>query len=112
MLTDQQHATILVVDDQPEHLRVLVDVLKEAGFKVLIGASGEWALQQIERIQPDLILLDVLMPGIDGFETCRRLQTQAGSNRIPVIFMTGLSETVEKVKGFQAGGRGLHHQAL
>lgn len=97
-------ATILIVDDNPTNLRVLVDSLNASGFKTLVAANGEWAIQQVERIQPDLILLDVLMPGIDGFEICRQLKKREGSKDIPVIFMTALTDTIDKMKGFEVGG--------
>ncbi|RMH69854.1 MAG: hybrid sensor histidine kinase/response regulator [Gemmatimonadetes bacterium] len=96
--------TILIVDDNPTNLAVLYDYLKEEGFAVFIAKSGEKAIQQVERIKPDIILLDVLMPGgIDGFETCHRLKANPNTRGIPVIFMTALSDTVDKVKGFNAG---------
>ncbi len=100
---DFSGATILVVDDTPTNLRLLLDYLEGQGFKTLIATSGERALKQLERIQPDLILLDVMMPGIDGFETCRRIKTIKTVREIPVIFMTALSETTDKVKGFEVG---------
>lgn len=95
--------TILVVDDTPTNVRVLLDYLREQAFKILVATSGERALQQLERAQPDLILLDVIMPGIDGFETCRQLKVNPRTQDIPVIFMTALSDTVDKVKGFEVG---------
>ncbi|CBN56561.1 MULTISPECIES: hybrid sensor histidine kinase/response regulator [Kamptonema] len=94
---------ILIVDDNQNNLDVLFDLLKKSGFKVLVALNGESAIKQIERIHPTLILLDVMMPGIDGFETCRRLKTNPTTQDIPVIFMTALSETVNKVQGFQVG---------
>jgi two-component system cell cycle response regulator len=97
-------ATILVVDDNPENLRPLLTFLRELGFNTQITMSGERVLQRIDDLQPDLILLDVMMPGIDGFETCRRLKQHATAKDIPVIFMTALSDTMDKLKGFEAGG--------
>ncbi|MDB9514961.1 response regulator [Kamptonema animale CS-326] len=94
---------ILIVDDNQNNLDVLFDLLKKSDFKVLVALNGESAIKQIERIRPTLILLDVMMPGIDGFETCRRLKTNPTTQDIPVIFMTALSETVNKVQGFQVG---------
>ncbi len=96
--------TILLVDDNVTNLNVLLEYLTTAGFKLLIAPNGEQALKQIEYIHPDLILLDVMMPGIDGFETCRRLKQQETTRQIPVIFMTALIETVDKLKGFALGG--------
>lgn len=99
-----EEATILVVDDQPEDLRMLLDHLQQAGLHTLVARNGEGALRQVARAQPDLILLDVLMPGIDGFETCRRLKQHQATQEIPVIFLTGLTESVDKIQGLQAGG--------
>jgi PAS domain S-box-containing protein len=77
--------------------------LTDSGFKVLVAQDGESAIQKVEYAHPDLILLDVMMPGIDGFETCRRLKANPATQDIPVIFMTALSEAVDKVKGFSLG---------
>jgi DNA-binding response OmpR family regulator len=95
--------TILVVDDYPVNLRVLIEYLGQSGYKTLVAEDGEGALEQATFARPDLILLDVMMPGIDGFETCRRLKVQDATRDIPVIIMTALSETEHKFKGFQAG---------
>ncbi|HLO50740.1 MAG TPA: response regulator [Kamptonema sp.] len=94
---------ILIVDDTPTNLDVISEALSNAGYKVAIATSGERALQQIERRQPDLILLDVMMPGIDGFETCQRLKANAKTCDIPVIFMTALADVDNKVKGLKLG---------
>ncbi len=102
MVTAQKNS-ILVVDDNPNNIRVLFEVLHGAGFKVSVVKSGELALQNLRFIQPDLILLDIMMPGLDGFETCRRLKADASTKDIPVIFMTVLSDVQNKVKGLQAG---------
>ncbi len=96
--------TILIVDDTPANLGVLVETLGAAGYQLMVAEDGEEALAQSERTQPDLILLDVMMPGIDGFETCRRLKERPGTRDVPVLFMTALSETADKVKAFAAGG--------
>jgi DNA-binding response OmpR family regulator len=96
-------STILVVDDNPTNLSVLVDLLKEDGFKVLVATDGLMALKQLERSMPDMILLDVMMPGIDGFETCRRLKGNSITHDIPVIFLSALSDTVNKLEGFEVG---------
>ena len=96
-------ASILVVDDSPTNLNVLLELLEASEYKVTLAKNGENALNKAKRTQPDLILLDVLMPGIDGFETCRRLKADRDTHRIPVIFMSALSETVNKVKGLQIG---------
>ncbi len=96
--------TILVVDDYPANLHVLLESLKDAGYKALIAINGESAIRQADFAKPEMIILDVMMPGMDGFETCRRLKQQPNTQDIPVIFMTALSETVDKLRGFQAGG--------
>ena len=95
--------SILLVDDTPTNLEILVQVFDKQGFEVFIATDGESALEQIPSTHPDLILLDGMMPGLDGFETCRRLKGDPETADIPVIFMTALSETVDKVKGFQVG---------
>ncbi|MCB0193285.1 MAG: hybrid sensor histidine kinase/response regulator [Anaerolineae bacterium] len=97
-------STILIVDDNPTNLKVLFSYLKQTGFRTLIATSGQAAIQQVNRLPPDLILLDVMMPGIDGFETCRRLKENDLSKDIPIIFITALNDTANKVKGFEAGG--------
>lgn len=94
---------IVIVDDKPTNLGVLFDFLTDSGFRVLVAQDGESAIQKVEYAHPDLILLDVMMPGIDGFETCRRLKANPLTQDIPVIFMTALSDTVDKVKGFSLG---------
>jgi len=98
-----QQDSILIVDDTPTNLKVLFTVLNQSGFKVSIAKSGESALEKVKEALPDLILLDVMMPGIDGFETCRRLKASLKTKDIPVIFMTVLSEVVDKVKGLKLG---------
>jgi signal transduction histidine kinase len=95
--------TLLIVDDVPTNLKLLLNVLRHLDFTVQIAQDGEDALEQIDYAKPDIILLDVMMPGIDGFETCRRLKADEETRDIPVIFMTALSETVDKVKGFEIG---------
>ncbi len=95
--------TIFIVDDTPANLGVLFDHLEAAGFKVLVDTSGESALNAIPQVQPALILLDIMMPGINGFETCRRLKLSETTRAIPVIFMTALTDTVDKVKGLKLG---------
>jgi DNA-binding response OmpR family regulator/DNA-binding CsgD family transcriptional regulator len=96
--------TVLVVDDTPETLGFLTDMLDSAGFTVLIATDGESALHLVDQITPDLVLLDAVMPGLDGFETCRRLKRDGQHAALPVIFMTGLSETEHVVQGLAAGG--------
>ncbi|MBD2440273.1 sensor histidine kinase [Nostoc sp. FACHB-110] len=94
---------ILIVDDNPTNLSVLSQSLKSAGYKVRMAIDGEDALAQVERNHPELILLDVEMPNMDGFETCRRLQANPATESIPVIFMTALTDTENKVKGLSLG---------
>ncbi|RFP53137.1 MAG: hybrid sensor histidine kinase/response regulator [Limnothrix sp. CACIAM 69d] len=94
---------ILIVDDIPSNLDVMSDTLSDMGFDVAIATSGERALQQVERKLPDLILLDVMMPGIDGFETCRRLKANSRTADVPVIFMTALSDLNSKVRALDLG---------
>ncbi|MDZ7959546.1 MAG: response regulator [Aulosira sp. DedQUE10] len=94
---------ILIVDDTPTNLEVLSEALTDAGFDVAVATTGESAIRQIEYEPPDLILLDIMMPGIDGFETCHRLKVNPKTKNIPIIFMTALSDTVDKVKGLSLG---------
>ncbi|PZA10040.1 DNA-binding response regulator [Rhodopseudomonas palustris] len=94
----------LVVDDSPETLRMLTDALDGAGMTVMVALDGAAAMRIVEQITPDIILLDAVMPGMDGFETCRRLKRSAGLSDVPVIFMTGLSESEHIVRGLEAGG--------
>ncbi len=95
--------TILIVDDSPTNLEGLFDYLTDAGFGVLLARDGERALQIVKSAYPDVILLDIIMPGIDGFETCHRLKANESTKDIPVIFMTALSQTAVVVRGFQLG---------
>jgi len=94
---------ILIVDDTLTNLEVLFGCLTNAGFKILVAEDGMSAIENAQYALPDLILLDILMPGVDGFETCRRLKADKATAEIPVIFMTALTETVDKVKGFSLG---------
>jgi CheY-like chemotaxis protein len=102
-LSDSQDGTILIVDDNQTNLGVLADFLEESGFTILIARDGESGLEKARYGRPDLILLDVMMPGIDGFETCRRLKADQATQDIPVIFVTALSNSEEKIKGFEVG---------
>ena len=96
--------TVLVVDDTPETLGFLTDTLDHAGFTVLIATDGASALDLVDQITPDLVLMDAVMPGMDGFEACRRLKREKLLTHLPVIFMTGLSQTEHVVEGLAAGG--------
>ena len=95
--------SILVVDDKPNNLRLITQYLKEAKYKVLIVQTGARAIEVAKSLQPDLILLDVMMPGIDGFSVCRHLKESPQTKHIPIIFMTALTETKNKVQGFELG---------
>ncbi|MBW4612940.1 MAG: hybrid sensor histidine kinase/response regulator [Desmonostoc vinosum HA7617-LM4] len=96
-------AKILVVDDTPANLEVICETLGDAGYEVITAIDGDRALKRVQTHPPDLILLDVQMPGIDGFETCQQLKANPATANIPVIFMTALSDTDSKVKGFDLG---------
>ncbi len=95
--------TILIVDDMPNNISVLFETLTRFEYKVLVARDGKSAIEQARLARPDLILLDVMMPGMDGFETCRRLKHDETLRFIPVLFMTALSETIDKVNGFNMG---------
>lgn len=94
----------LIVDDVPENLALLSDALSEAGYSVLVATDGASALDLLQRVTPDIILLDAVMPGIDGFETCRQIKEMDAVRHVAVMFMTGLTETEHVVKGFESGG--------
>jgi PAS domain S-box-containing protein len=100
---DLRAATILVIDDDPKNMDIVSDYLSDFDYTILVAEDGESGIARAEYARPDLILLDVMMPGIDGFETCRRLKHRECTKDIPVIFMTALAETEHKVKGFAAG---------
>jgi two-component system sensor histidine kinase/response regulator len=102
-MTNIDKGTLLIVDDFPANLSILFSYLRGFGFHVNIAESGEDALEEILYSKPDIILLDVMMPGIDGYETCRRLKANQETCDIPVIFMTALSDTADKLKGFKMG---------
>jgi len=94
---------ILVVDDTPANIQVLSSTLKDKGYQISVATNGRQALEVVARLRPDLILLDVMMPEMDGFETCRRLKESAATNDIPVIFLTARTETTAIVQGFEVG---------
>lgn len=105
MITEQKKRDVaLVVDDSPETLRLLTDALDGAGMTVMVALDGAGAMRIVDQITPDIVLLDAMMPGMDGFETCRRLKRDAGLDHVPIIFMTGLAETEHIVRGLEAGG--------
>jgi signal transduction histidine kinase len=103
MMTMLQSQTILIVDDNSTNLEVLSETLTRSGFQVSVAMDGESAIEQVKYHPPAMILLDIMMPGIDGFETCKRLKLNPASQNIPVIFMTALSDTENKVRGFSLG---------
>ena len=97
-------SSVLVIDDTQANRQLVVEALGRQGYRVLVAQDGEEGIERAQLVQPDLILLDVRMPGIDGFETCRRLKARPEVREIPVMFMTALSESADKVNGFAAGG--------
>ncbi|MDZ8065307.1 MAG: response regulator [Nostoc sp. DedQUE08] len=103
MLKTSDTEFILIVDDNPTNLSLLCEALNSEGFRFRVAVDGESAIAQVERNQPELILLDVQMPGIDGFETCRRLKANPVTQNIPIIFTTALADTESKTKGFSLG---------
>jgi signal transduction histidine kinase len=103
-MSNPPKGTILIVDDEPANLTVVADHLANAGFSVKVARTGERGLELARQFPPDLILLDVLLPGIDGFEACRRLKADGRTRAVPVIFMTIVTTVEEKIKGFDVGG--------
>lgn len=95
---------VLVVDDSPDTLRLLTDAIEEAGMTVLVARDGQQALSIVEKAVPDVILMDAVMPGTDGFATCRKLKQNRSFAHVPIIFMTGLSDTEHIIEGLEAGG--------
>ena len=100
---DKIMESILLVDDQPANLQLLIHTLERFGCKLLVAKNGEAALTIAQKAFPDLILLDIMMPGIDGFEVCRRLKADPATEKIPVIFLSALDETGDKVRGLELG---------
>lgn len=103
MTAPQHTSTILIVDDTPDNITVLLEFLEEHGFKVLVGENGEAALAALEVEEPDLILLDVMMPGLGGLATCRIIKSMPAGRDVPVFFMTALGDPYDKVRGIEAG---------
>jgi DNA-binding NarL/FixJ family response regulator len=99
-----QRDIVLVVDDSPETLGFVTEALEASGAMVLVATGGEAALDIVARVHPDVILMDAVMPGLDGFETCRRLKRLPATASTPILFMTGLTETEHIVEGLEAGG--------
>lgn len=96
--------TVLVVDDNPKNVQIIALILRELKYKIIIAVNGDNAIALVERARPDLILLDVMMPGMDGFEACEIIKSKPENKNIPVIFLTAMSEKVNIVKGFEVGG--------
>src|SRR5215831_7512295 len=94
---------ILLVEDAPANIQVVSSILKEQGCQINVATNGQQALDVLGRVRPDLILLDVMMPGMDGFETCKRIKDSTAWREIPIIFVTARNETVDIVRGFEAG---------
>ena len=95
--------TVLIVDDQPNNLKVLAKIVSDAGWQVRIEVCGKAAIAQCEDNAPNLILLDIMLPDINGFEVCQQLKQNTTTQAIPIIFMTALTNPADKIKGFQAG---------
>jgi len=104
MKNDEQIQTVLIVDDNMVNLGLITHALEEANFEIMTAQNGEDGIYKARLGKPDLILLDVMMPQLDGFETCRRLKAELETQEIPVIFMTALSGVEDKIKGFAVGG--------
>src|SRR4030095_12272626 len=94
---------ILVFEDTPANIQALARILKEKGYQISVATNGRQALEVLTRIQPDLILLDVMMPEMDGFETCERIKASSEWHNIPIIFLTSKTETEDIVRGFELG---------
>ncbi|MEJ8476347.1 DNA-binding response regulator [Roseibium algae] len=103
-MTDSQRDIVLVVDDSPETLGFLTQALEKAGITVLVATSGAAALSVADRVTPDMILMDAIMPGLSGFETCQQIKAKTHLRHVPIIFMTGLSETEHVVNALESGG--------
>jgi formate hydrogenlyase transcriptional activator len=97
-------ADVLLIDDNPDNLRLLAGMLRERGCQVRMATSGRWALESVRTAPPQLIMLDISMPEMDGYEVCRQLKTRSDTSHIPVIFISALDDTLDKVKAFRVGG--------
>ncbi|QLF93091.1 response regulator transcription factor [Pseudomonas sp. ABC1] len=95
---------VLIVDDVPDNLALLSSALEQAGYMVLVALDGQSALERMRRLKPDIVLLDGMMPGLDGFATCRQLKAEAAFEDVPVVFMTALADSEDVVRGFASGG--------
>ena len=103
--------TILAVDDQPQNLRLLDAVLSPRGYRVITASSGEEAVEKLSQAVPDLVLLDIVMPGIDGYEVCRRIRGNPATAFLPVVMITASGDQ-EKISSIEAGRRRLRQQAV
>lgn len=103
MPTPEKPTLVLIVDDKPDNLDVLIEHLSAHRFKIAVALNGEDALELAQTLAPEAILLDAMMPGMDGFETCRRLKSDPACREIPILFMTALADIDDKIKGFEAG---------
>lgn len=103
MQIDVNNARVLIVDDTPENIQLLGSMLKSEGYQLNIAQNGLQAIDMVKKVKPDLILLDVMMPELDGHETCKRLKNSPKTQDIPVIFLTGKVETEDIMKGFELG---------
>lgn len=104
LTNNKSKGNILVVDDTPANLRLLTNLLRESGYEVRPASNGHLALRTVESILPDLILLDIMMPDLDGYEVCQRLKSSERSRNVPIIFISAINETMDKVKAFNLGG--------
>jgi PleD family two-component response regulator len=95
--------TVLVVDDNPKNVQVLGTILMDAKYRVAVANNGAMVFEVLKKLRPDLILLDIMMPEMDGYEVCRRLKADPGTHEIPIIFLTAKTETDDIVKGFDLG---------
>ncbi len=102
-MTEKSGACVLIVDDNPKNLQVLGTILKQSGYQIVVAQTGVQALKAVQKILPDLILLDIMMPEMDGFETCRKLKTMQETKDIPIIFLTARTETEDVIRGFECG---------
>src|SRR5580692_154645 len=100
----QDKPIILIVDDTPDNLALLSDTLQSAGYAVLVALDGASAIDRLALVTPDAVLLDAMMPGMDGFETCRLIKQNPRNQHLPIIFMTALTESEHVVQGFRVGG--------
>ena len=103
MFENNEKMVVLIVDDNPNNLKMLIDFLKESGFKLVVAQNGNEALARVKINKPHIILLDIMMPGLDGYETCKQLKSDEKYKDIPIIFMTALSDTGSKIKAFEVG---------